>query len=120
MPSFPLYEEEVKVQRPTLARFNWELPIEFRTIDYYELETYKMETDLEVAKEMVLHQSWEAIQARLTPGVEILSDEVEIITEDHNGDILVRARRIVEVHEEIGVFRALYSKEAKEIGEGSH
>ena len=107
---FPLYEEEVHRRRPTLARLNWELPIEFRTTDYYELVTHKVETDLETAKELALQQSWEAIWAGLAPGAEILSEEVEVITEDHNGDILVRARRIVEVHEEIGVFRALSSE----------
>ena len=106
-PPFPIYEEEKRVKRPTWLRFNWELPIGLLTTEYHELEIEKIETDLEIAKEVALRQSWEVIEAKLTPGVEILSEEVDIGTEEHNGDIQVRARRVVEVHEEIGVFRAL-------------
>lgn len=110
-PPFSLYEEEVSVRRPGFPSLSWELPIELITIDYYELVTEKVETDLEVAEEMALRQSWEAIEERLAPGAEILSQEVDVTTEDHNGGILVRARRIVEVHQEIGVFRALSDDE---------
>ncbi|NLY51863.1 MAG: sporulation protein YqfD [Firmicutes bacterium] len=118
-PPFLQYEEEVKIQRLTLPRFGWVLPIQLETIEFYELVTETIETDLEIAKETALRRSWEAIEARMTPGAEILSQEVDVTTEEHNGDVLVRARRIVEVHEEIGVFRALSADKPEELGEGS-
>ena len=119
LPPFDSYEEETKRQRPAVARLKWELPIELVTTDYHELVTERVETDPDVAKETALRRSWEAIEARLTPKAEILSQEVELITEERNGDTLIRVKRIVEVHEEIGTFRARWNKEAKEIREGS-
>jgi len=118
-PPFSHYEEEVEIQRLTLPPLGWQLPVQLKTIEFYELVTEKTETDLEVAREIALRRSWEAIAARMTPGAEILSQEVEVTVEEHNGEVLVRAKRTVEVHEEIGVFRALPAEKLEEIGEGS-
>jgi similar to stage IV sporulation protein len=118
-PPFRQYEEEVETRGLVLPRFGWELPIRLETIRFFELVTETVEIDLETAKEAALRRSWEAIAAKMTPGAEILSQEVDVTTEEHSGEVLVRARRTVEVHEEIGVFRALPGETPEETWEGS-
>ncbi len=79
----------------------------------------KIEVDLEVAKEMALRHAWQDIERKITPRTEILSQETELATEERDGEVLVRVKRVVEVHEEIGVFRPIQDQ-GSAIGEGSY
>ncbi|HHV94178.1 MAG TPA: sporulation protein YqfD [Firmicutes bacterium] len=119
VPPFLQYEEEVTIQGLTLPPFGWVLPVQLETIEFHEVVIETIERDLETAKEAALRRSWEAVEARMTPGAEILSQEVDVTVEEHESGVLVRARRTVEVHEEIGVFRPVSFAKPEEIGEGS-
>ncbi len=120
-PPYALYEEATSSTRYiSWPQLNLVIPIQIGSVEYYELTEEKIDIDLETAKEMALRHAWEDIEAKLAPRAEILSQEMELITEERNGDFLVRVKCVVEVHEEIGVFRPLSPNRADGIGEGSY
>ncbi|NMB25489.1 MAG: sporulation protein YqfD [Firmicutes bacterium] len=118
-PPYKLYEESKSVRRMYWERLQLVLPVYLDVVEYYELVEEKTEIDLEVAKEMALRYAWQDIERKITPRTEILSQETELVTEERDGEVLVRVKRVVEVHEEIGVFRPVQDQ-AGAVGEGSY
>ncbi|NLJ84990.1 MAG: sporulation protein YqfD [Firmicutes bacterium] len=116
---FPHYAEEVKTRQLRVPRLGLRIPMQLVSVTYHELTLERMEIDLETAKEDAWRHAWEDIEGRLGPQSELVSQAVDVICEDRNGDPLVRIRLVVEVHEEIGVFRPLPAREAEGIRGGS-
>ena len=107
---FPLFEES-RVTKPFYwKRLDIRLPVRMDIIEFHELIEEKIEIDLESAKETALLNAWRDIESRLGPRTEILSQETEVFTEEQGGNVLIRAKRVVEVHEDIGVFRPLQAQ----------